>query len=106
MHLELVTELTTESFLAALRRFTARRGISSRIMSDHGTNFKGAARELAEIYQFLKKEQQIITNYLAKQNIKWSFIPPRSPHFGGLWEVFGRPLSRPPSGISTPSPRD
>jgi len=65
-----VTELTTESFLAALRRFVARRGISSRIVSDNGTNFVGAARELTEVYQFLQREQQTIANHLARQNIE------------------------------------
>ncbi|XP_011859672.1 PREDICTED: uncharacterized protein LOC105557117 [Vollenhovia emeryi] len=80
-------ELTTESFLAALRRFTARRGICSQMVSDNGTNFVGAARELREIYEFLKKEQQTIADHMARQKMKWKFIPPRSPHFGGLWEA-------------------
>ncbi|KMQ85212.1 hypothetical protein RF55_16360 [Lasius niger] len=87
VHLELVTELSTESFLAALRRFIARRGICSKIVSDNGTNFIGAARELTEVYEFLQQEQQTITNQLARQKIEWKFIPPRAPHFGGLWEA-------------------
>ncbi|XP_077265256.1 uncharacterized protein LOC143899131 [Temnothorax americanus] len=87
VHIELVTELTTESFLAALRRFVARRGICSKIVSDNGTNFVGAAREQAEVYEFLRKEKEAITTYLACQKIEWRFIPPRSPHFGGLWEA-------------------
>ncbi|XP_077263143.1 uncharacterized protein LOC143898012 [Temnothorax americanus] len=87
VHIELVTELTTESFLAALRRFVARRGICSKIVSDNGTNFVGAARELAEVYEFLRKEKEAIATYLARQKIEWRFNPPRSPHFGGLWEA-------------------
>ena len=39
VHLELVTNLTTEAFSACLRRFAAHRGLPSLIMSDHGTNF-------------------------------------------------------------------
>lgn len=54
VHLELVTDLTSEAFLACLRRFIARRGIPSLVCSDNGTNFVGAARELKELYQFLK----------------------------------------------------
>lgn len=46
VHLEMVTSLTTEAFLAALSRFTARRGLCTQLFSDNGTNFIGAAREL------------------------------------------------------------
>ena len=35
VHLELVSDLTTEAFIASLRRFTARRGCPSLIWSDH-----------------------------------------------------------------------
>ena len=38
VHLELVSDLTTEAFIAALRRFLARRGYPSLLWSDHGTN--------------------------------------------------------------------
>jgi hypothetical protein len=40
IHIELVTSLSTEAFLAALRRFTARRGKPKTIYSDNGTNFE------------------------------------------------------------------
>ena len=39
IHVELVSDLTTEAFLATLRRFIARRGLPTFIWSDHGTNF-------------------------------------------------------------------
>ncbi|CAL8130036.1 unnamed protein product [Orchesella dallaii] len=42
VHLEAVTSLTTEAFIAAFRRFTARRGFCCHIYSDCGTNFVGA----------------------------------------------------------------
>ena len=48
VHLELVLDLTTEAFIACLRRFVARRGKPSLIWSDNGKNFVGAKRELEE----------------------------------------------------------
>jgi hypothetical protein len=39
VHIEVVTSLTTEAFLAALRRFMARRGKTKTIYSAKGTNF-------------------------------------------------------------------
>lgn len=51
---------------------------------DNGTNFVEANQELKEIYDFLVKEDKAIVSHLAKQEIKWDFIPPRSPNFGEL----------------------
>ncbi|XP_071576443.1 uncharacterized protein [Temnothorax nylanderi] len=76
IHLEIAFSLSTDSFLAALRRFVARRGRCSLLYSDCGTNFVGAAREL-ENHMCLAAE---------REKIKWSFNPPSAPHFGGLWE--------------------
>ncbi|XP_077277433.1 uncharacterized protein LOC143905732 [Temnothorax americanus] len=87
VHLEFVSALTTEAFLAALSRFTARRGICSQEFSDNGTNFVGAARELREIYAFLEKEKDEIQTSLAQQKITWSFIPP--PPSSTFWWFMG-----------------
>ncbi|GFW84657.1 integrase catalytic domain-containing protein [Trichonephila clavipes] len=40
VHLELVSDLSTAAFLAALRRFIARRSCPSKIISDNGSNLK------------------------------------------------------------------
>ena len=87
MHLELVTDLTTEAFIACLRRFVARRGLPSVIMSDHGSNFIGADRELDRLHTFINSNSEIIAEFCASQRIKWKYIPEKSPHFGGLREV-------------------
>ena len=89
MHLELVSDLTADSFLNALKRFIARRGIIKNIHSDNATNFIGAERELnflSELFLSTQFKDKII-NKLAIDNIAWHFIPARSPHFGGLWEA-------------------
>lgn len=89
VHIELVGDLTTEAFLAALKRFFARRGKSTNLYSDNATNFVGADRELTKTLNTMLSENnsQLIHNYLANQGIQWHFIPPRAPHFGGLWEA-------------------
>jgi len=48
IHLELVSNLTSEAFIAALKRFIARRGLIEHLYSDNGSNFIGANRELKE----------------------------------------------------------
>ncbi|GFX59476.1 integrase catalytic domain-containing protein [Trichonephila clavipes] len=53
--LEIVSDLTTEAFLAALKRFVARRGRPIEIHSDNGRNFVGANNELRKILKALFK---------------------------------------------------
>lgn len=89
IHLELVTNLSSEAFLSALKRFISRRGNITNIYSDNATNFVGADREMRDLFVKFKNQANCPTliNELTKQNITWHFIPPRSPHFGGLWEA-------------------
>ena len=89
VHLELVTDLTTEAFIATLQRFTSRHGRPSDIYSDHGTNFIGADRELKELHRHLSNlnTQQDIVDACSAQGIQWHFILERAPHFGDLWEA-------------------
>jgi hypothetical protein len=85
IQIELVGDLTTESFLNALKRFISRRGHVAEIYSDNATNFTGASRELKLLLNS-SKCQNLISQEMNNVNIRWHFIPPRSPHFGGLWE--------------------
>ncbi len=89
VHLELVSSLSTADFLAAFRRFVARRGCPVEVLSDNGTNFVGANRELQELYQHLDSQEskQEICEYFTSNRITWKFSPGRAPHFGGLWEA-------------------
>ncbi|XP_055604936.1 uncharacterized protein LOC129753165 [Uranotaenia lowii] len=90
VHIELVSDLSTPAFIAALRRFSARRNFPHEIHSDNGTAFRGANNELHRIYQMLKTEhggRKNILDWCAESGVAWHFIPPRSPHFGGLWEA-------------------
>lgn len=87
IHIELVSDLTTQAFIAALRRFTARRGLCSHIFSDNGTNFVGANKELKKSFEEAKFDWKDVVEAISKEGTEWHFIPPASPHFGGLWEA-------------------
>jgi len=50
VHLEVVSDLTTDAFLASLKRFFARRGRAQIIYSDNAANFVGASRELQDLF--------------------------------------------------------
>lgn len=90
VHLELVESLTTDAFLDTLRRFISRRGVPHKILSDNGTNFVGANNKLKELYEVLlsvEAKDEIHQFCRDTFGIKWVFIPPRTPHFGGLHEA-------------------
>ena len=80
IHLEPLDSLSTDSFRLALSRFVAIRGVCKTILSDQGTNFIGAKRQLTEI------DIEKVSHELKKSNIEWSFNPPSASHFGGTWE--------------------
>ena len=96
VHIELVGDLTSEAFIAALRRFIARRGFCSIIYSNNGTNFIGANNELRELYDLLQSDDhnEKVNAFLANKQIEWRFIPPHSPHFSGLWEAAVKSFKR------------
>lgn len=51
IHLEAVTDLSSNAFISALKRFCGRRGLPCQLWSDNGTNFIGADRQLKELLQ-------------------------------------------------------
>lgn len=87
IHLEFVDDLTTESFMLALRRFIGRRSILKHIYSDNGKTFVGCKSQLKELGEFLQNNVSVLSNQDQNCNIEWHFIPAYSPHFGGLWET-------------------
>ncbi|XP_072400853.1 uncharacterized protein [Diabrotica undecimpunctata] len=87
VHIELVTDLSTNGFMLALKRFISRRGKPTCIYSDNGTNFLGAINVLKELGKFIKDKRKDLINASQKIDINWKFTPPFSLHFGGLWEA-------------------
>lgn len=80
VHLELVTSISAECFIQALRRFIARRGRPSVIYSDNGTNFIGTSTVLRKVDWEKVVSQEMLNP------IQWKFIPPTAAWWGGWWE--------------------
>ena len=87
-HLEVVSDLITDAFLAALKRFIARKRLPKRSFRQW-LKLCGAANELHHLYNFLSQQtvQDSISHYLSSNKVSWHFNPDRAPHFSGLWEA-------------------
>ncbi|XP_055604945.1 uncharacterized protein LOC129753176 [Uranotaenia lowii] len=83
VHLEVAHSLTNESCLMAIRRFVGRRGPPREFLSDNGTNFKGAFKELQKQIRDINME---CANETTTVLTGWKFNPPATPHMGGIWE--------------------
>ena len=68
VHLDVVPDLTPGAFLRSFRRFTARRGLPSKIVSDNGTTFKSASKQIAELMN-----NPGVKQYLAEKRVQWIF---------------------------------
>ena len=78
IHIELCAYLSTEEFMAALHRFTARRGTALCLFSYNGTNFLGARNELMEIQNLIASSSTVkaISREATRTSLQWHFSPP------------------------------
>ena len=87
VHIEVTSNLTTCSFIQALRCLISRRGNVSMIRSDSGTNFVGASIELKKA--FGEMDEKRINDFLMELGgewISWKRNPPMASNMGGVWE--------------------
>ena len=84
VHIEILPKLDNDCCLNAIMRFIAQRGKPVKMISDNGTNFVEAEKELAEYIAAWNKVR--IEEHPIQQGIRWKFNPPAAPHFGGVWE--------------------
>lgn len=85
VHLELVEDLSSESFIRAFRRFVSRRGVPERLISDNAKHFKDCSKRITSLSsQILEAEKT--QRYLASHGIRWQFIVERAPWWGGFYE--------------------
>lgn len=84
VHIETVEEMSTSSFIMAMKRFIAIRGPVSHFRSDRGTNFVGSTKPLG--ITAINVEDGKLRDYFNKTGCTWEFNPPYASHMGGVWE--------------------
>ena len=80
-------EMTTDSFIQALRRLINRWGNIRIIRSDNGSNFIGASTELKRAFSEMDKKK--INDFLMELGgewLIWKHNPLTASNMGGLWE--------------------
>ena len=94
IHLELASDLSTDAFIMALRRFHSRRGHVKITLSDNGTNFARTVTELEEVIRRIDHSK--VVKYCSERQIdfQWIFNPPLSPWMGGGWESLIKTVKR------------
>lgn len=85
VHLELVSDLTSDAFIAAFSRFSNRRGRIHELISDNATTFHGAHNEIKAIARSWRNA--VKSDWFRNAMTKWTFLPPAAPHMGGLHEA-------------------
>ncbi|GFW64933.1 integrase catalytic domain-containing protein [Trichonephila clavipes] len=87
IHLEIISDLTSQALIARVKRFISRWGKCHKIFSDNGTNIIGPNPEMKALTTLVREREKSLFAFFAKEHIEWSFIPPRSPNCGSLWEA-------------------
>ena len=81
VHLDLVTDLTGQTFLKSFRRFAARLGTPTLINTDNAKPFRFSAK----FFDTLSQNQLFLT-FLQDRRIEWRFNMERAPWWGGYFE--------------------
>ncbi|XP_062700173.1 uncharacterized protein LOC134284839 [Aedes albopictus] len=87
VHFEVASDLLTNTFICALKRFISRRSHPNKIWSDCDTNFVDTDRWLKEIQGARQTHNEAAGRFLSNLGIKWVFNTPSAPHRGGIWEA-------------------
>ena len=89
IYIDLATDISTDKFLLAFRRFISNFGQPEKVISDNGSNFIGAKREITNLINRWKsgdEEAQKLNNICTQYTIQWTFSTPLAPHHNGVVE--------------------
>ena len=78
IHLDLVLDITADSFIRCFKRFMARRGTPHKIISDNSKTFKSANKELDQIHAAVRE-------FFARVGVEWSFNAEKAPMVGWMF---------------------
>ena len=81
VHLDLVPDLTAPAFIRSFKRFTARRGLPRKVISDNGKTFKAASKIIHAVMS-----HESVQQYLLGIGVEWAFNLPKAPWWGGVFE--------------------
>ena len=104
IHIEVADDLSSDSFICALKRFVCRRGRVKMLRSDKGTNFVGANNELKQELQRQEQNEAWIHYKVLAMSIDWVFNVAGASHHGGAWERQIRSVRRILEAIITSAP--
>lgn len=85
IHLEVLENLDTQDILCAMKKFTARRGTPSLILSDNAPQFHLVNGTMQELWQTFYEDESA-NKYFTEHNLMWKFTPQSAPWMGGAYE--------------------
>jgi len=89
VHLELVPDLTAQTFIRSFKRFTARRGIPLEVVSDNAKTFVSAAQALEQLF-----DNEEVQQYLSGLKVKWNVNLEKAPWWNGFFESMIQSMKR------------
>ena len=89
VHLDLVTEMNVTAFLCCFKRFTSRRGVPLRVLSDNAKTFKAAEKWILKIINHPE-----VRSHMLDKRISWQFNVERAPWWGGVFERMVQSMKR------------
>ena len=68
IHLDIVPDMSTQTFIRSFKRFTARRGLPRKVISDNGKTFKAAAKMIESVMR-----HEDVQHYMYGVGVEWLF---------------------------------
>lgn len=89
VHLEIVPDMSAETFIRSFKRFTARRGFPRKMISDNAKSFKSAAKTIKAVM-----DHPDVQRHFAGIRVEWLFNVEKAPWTGGIFERMVRSMKR------------